>query len=183
MNQIVPETPAVRTSVSTGGRLNKGRTSILTRLDMLSNETVSATDEKIVLDGYRLTPLHSAASTGDFRRLAVLLHGPEQQQHISQRDETGWLPLHHAACAGRQYTFLIPLGNTNINASWVSFGRAVLEDVCSLVERVQRGEVSTIPAQPTATNPRNPIPTHPTSALIQTNPKPPTGCSRRGRLA
>ncbi|KAL1507327.1 hypothetical protein AB1Y20_008173 [Prymnesium parvum] len=61
-------------------------------------------------EGYKTTALHQAALRGDVRRMVMLLGQEQAERHLALRDEAGWLPLHYAACAGRRYSFRLPLG-------------------------------------------------------------------------
>lgn len=107
-----------------GQRRGRQAPSVLRRLDMIESELdgsreARAKDElnleswKTIPEGYKSSPLHAAACGGDVTRTAVLLghnDGPQRQVALTQRDEAGWLPLHYAACAGRRYSFRVPLG-------------------------------------------------------------------------
>ena len=64
------------------------------------------------LDGYKTLPLHTAARRGDMREVAQLL--PAHREALSQRDESGWMPLHHACCAGRRLIYRIPCATTKL---------------------------------------------------------------------
>ena len=64
------------------------------------------------LDGYKTLPLHTAARRGDMRETAQLL--PAHRDALSQRDESGWLPLQHACCAGRRIVYRIPCATTKL---------------------------------------------------------------------
>lgn len=82
------------------------------------------------IDGFATLDLHAAAKCGDMREVARRL--PVQHMSLSLRDEAGWMPIHHAAAAGRRCLFRVPCHSPQMVD--LSEREMILDEVASLVE-------------------------------------------------
>ena len=92
--KVAPE-PAPTSEPVSDAKMPKA--ALLRRLMEIENTIQNITASK-TLDGYKSLPLHTAARRGDMREVASLL--PTHHTSLSLRDESGWMPIHHAATAG-----------------------------------------------------------------------------------
>jgi hypothetical protein len=76
------------------------------------DQTIADIKAPADLDGFKTLSLHTVARRGDMREVARLL--PRERANLELRDEAGWLPLHHAACAGRRCVFSVPCANASM---------------------------------------------------------------------
>ena len=126
--RVVPE-EAVASSAPDGRQL---RAPLLRRLQEIDSTIKALRDPGSApdnLDGYKTLPLHTAARRGDMREIAQLL--PSHAEGKNMRDESGWMPLHHASCAGRRVIFRIPCATTKMVD--LAEREAIMDEVCALV--------------------------------------------------
>ena len=103
-SKVAPQAEAAATEAAPESKLP--RAPLLRRLGEI-DATIAHIKLPDGLDGYKTLPLHTAASRGDFREVAALL--PTHGLSLTLRDEAGWMPVHHAACAGRRAIYRVPL--------------------------------------------------------------------------
>lgn len=101
--KVVPEAPPPPDPAADA---RMPRAPLLKRL-MEIEQTIANIKAPEMLDGYKATALHTACRRGDMREVAALL--PHHRDTLTLRDEAGWMPIHHAACAGRRVIFRVPL--------------------------------------------------------------------------
>ena len=124
--KVAPE-PAPTSEPVSDAKMPKA--ALLRRLMEIENTIQNITASK-TLDGYKSLPLHTAARRGDMREVASLL--PTHHTSLSLRDESGWMPIHHAATAGRRIIFRVPLNEPKMVD--LASCEAVAEDLCKLIE-------------------------------------------------
>eukprot|EP00965_Chrysotila_dentata_P063475 2104081-Pleurochrysis_carterae.AAC.2 len=85
------------------------------------------------IDGYVTSAAHLAARVGDAQLLRQLVGDPRTVKSLRTRDESGWFPIHYAACAGRRVRFQLRARSIELE----SFQRdAVLSQLAAFLEHL-----------------------------------------------
>ena len=123
--KVEPEPPPA----APAGDLKVPRAPLLKRL-MEIESTIANIKAPDNLDGYKTLDLHTAARRGDMRAVAALV--PNHMASMRLRDEAGWMPIHHATCAGRRCVFRVPCHTTKMVD--LHEREKVADDVVNLLE-------------------------------------------------
>ena len=126
---VAVDGPVDGAAPSAAGESKMPRAPLLRRLHEIES-TIANIKAPDNLDGYKTLDLHTAARRGDMRSVAALL--PNHTNSLSLRDEAGWMPIHHATCAGRRCIFRVPMHKTDMVD--LAMREQLADDVCKLIE-------------------------------------------------